>query len=122
MAADVDLSRAYYQTMVYRLMVLGGAAARAGEQHLCRAASRQRHDVNGRAFCEVVEPLAVRQPEEAKAAASQRGAGFEAVGLTPWQPAFSVPAITGLKVASEFRDPAQKANESPMIRIFEVVR
>ncbi len=61
-----------------------------------------------------------RTPKRQSAAASQRGAGFEAVGLTPWQPAFPVPAIAGLKVASEFRDPSQKANESPMVRIFEV--
>jgi len=31
-----------------------------------------------------------------------------------------VPPITGLKIAAEFRDPDQNANESPMIRIFEV--
>jgi len=31
-----------------------------------------------------------------------------------------VPAVQGLKIAAEFRDPDQKANESPMIRIFEV--
>ena len=30
---------AYYQTMAYRLMVLGGAGGAAGEQHLRRAAS-----------------------------------------------------------------------------------
>ena len=85
-------------------------------------ATRQRQDVNGRSFCEVVDRKQFASPEEAKATAAQRGAGFEAVGLTPWQPAFSVPAISGLKVAKEFRDPAQKANESPMVRIFEVVQ
>ena len=110
---------AYYQTMVYRLMVLGGAAARATDNTYV-VHVRQRQDVNGREFCEVVERWRYANAEEAKAAASQRGAGFEAVGLTPWQPAFSVPAIAGLKVASEFRDPAQGANESPLIRIFEV--
>ena len=30
----------YYQTMAYRLMVLGGAAAAPDEQHLCRRTSR----------------------------------------------------------------------------------
>ena len=54
-------------------------------------------DVNGRKFCEVANRWQYDRPEEAKLTASQRGAGFEAVGLTPWQPAFSVPAITGLK-------------------------
>ena len=112
---------AYYQTIVYRLMVLGGAASRpTGNTYVVQV--RQRSDDNGRGFCEVVDRWQFATPEEAKAMASQRGAGFEAVGLTPWQPAFSVPAIAGLKVASEFRDPAQGTNESPMIRIFEVTR
>ena len=82
----------------------------------------ERTDAAGRRFCEVVNRWQYANSEDAKAAASQRGTGFEAVGLTPWQPAFSVPAITGLQVAAEFRDPAQKANETPMVRIFEVVR
>ena len=102
------------------IMVLGGAASRAaGNTYVVNV--RHRHDASGREFCEVVDRWQYANPEEAKATASQRGAGFEAVGLTPWQPAFSVPAIAGLKVASEFRDPAQGPNESPMIRIFEVV-
>ena len=112
---------AYYETMVYRLMVLGGAAS-APVNSTYVVNIQQRQDVSGRSFCEVVNRWQYANSEEAKASASQRGAGFEAVGLTPWQPAFSVPAITGLKVASEFRDPTQKQNETPMIRIFEVAR
>ena len=80
----------------------------------------ERTDTTGRNFCEVVNRWQYANSQDAKVSASQRGAGFEAVGLTPWQPAFSVPAIAGLKIAAEFRDPDQKANESPMIRIFEV--
>lgn len=111
----------YYQTMAYRLMVLGGAATRP-ENNTWVVNTRQRSDVNGRNFCEVVDRWQYASPEEAKVTAAQRGAGFEAVGLTPWQPAFSAPAIAGLKIAGEFRDPAQKTSESPMIRIFEVAR
>jgi len=110
---------AYYQTMVYRLMVLGGAGARPSDNtHVVNI--RQRQDVNGQPFCEVLNRWQYANPEEAKASASARGPGFEAVGLTPWQPAFAVPAIEGLQVAHEFRDPSQKPSESPMIRIFEV--
>ena len=111
----------YYQSMVYRLMVLGGdAAAPVNNTYVAQIAERS--DVAGRRFCEVVSERRYANSEEAKAAASMSGNGFEAVGLTPWQPAFSVPAITGLRVAAEFRDPAQKANETPMVRIFQVVR
>jgi oligosaccharyl transferase (archaeosortase A-associated) len=110
---------AYYQTMAYRLMVLGGEAARPADNSFVVQIA-QRTDTGGRTFCEVVSRWQHARPDAAKQSAAQRGPGFEAVGLTPWQPAFDVPAITGLKIASEFRDPAQKANESPMVRIFEV--
>ena len=111
---------AYYQTMAYRLMVLGGEASNASNNTWV-VNIVERSDVNGRRFCEVANRWKYSTPEEAKRSASQRGAGFDAVGLTPWQPAFSVPAIRGVRVAAEFRDPAQKANESPMVRIFEVI-
>jgi asparagine N-glycosylation enzyme membrane subunit Stt3 len=110
---------AYYQSMVYRLMVLGGAAS-APVDNTYVAQIAERTDTNGRQFCEVVNRWQYANSQDAKVSASQRGAGFEAVGLTPWQPAFTVAAITSLKIAAEFRDSAQKQNESPMIRIFEV--
>jgi hypothetical protein len=109
----------YYQSMVYRLMVLGGNATNPVNSTWV-VQLRDRNDSTGRQFCEVVNRWQYPRPEDAKVTAKQRGEGFEAVGLTPWQPAFSVPAIQGLKVASEFRDAAQRPNESPMIRIFEV--
>lgn len=110
---------AYYQSMAYRLMVLGGEAVEP-VNNTWVAEMRERTDQTGRRFCEVANRWQYGRSEEAKVTARQRGAGFEAVGLTPWQPAFSVPAITGLKVAAEFRDPGQKAGESAMVRIFEV--
>lgn len=110
---------AYYQTMAYRLMVLGGGAAQPANNTYVVQLS-ERIDTTGRRFCEVVNRWQYDRSDDAKVTASQRGQGFEAVGLTPWQPAFAVPAITGLKVAAEFRDPQQKEGETPMIRIFEV--
>jgi len=112
---------AYYQTMVYRLMVLGGEATRP-VSNTWVVNIRQRQDLNGLTFCEVVNRQQYADSEEAKRIAIERGAGFEAVGLTPWYPAFTVPAITGLKQASEFRDPTQKPGEPPAVRIFEVAR
>ena len=111
---------AYYQTMAYRLMVTGGAA-NVPSNNTWVVELRQRVDSNGRPFCEVANRWQYAQAEDAKNSATERGPQFEAVGLTAWQPAFPVPAITGLKVVSEFRDPAQKPNESPMVRIFEVL-
>jgi hypothetical protein len=108
----------YYQSMVYRLMVLGGQAT-APANNTWVVELRHRVDANGSPFCEVANRWQYPQAEDAKASAAQRGPEFEAVGLTPWQPAFPAPAITGLTVVSEFRDPGQKPNESPMIRIFE---
>ncbi len=110
---------AYYRTMAYRLMVLGGQVAEPVNNTYV-VETRERVDSTGRRFCEVANRWQYARPEDAKTTAAQRGRNFEAVGLTPWQPAFSVPAITRLKVAAEFRDPGQKANETPMVRIFEV--
>lgn len=110
---------AYYQSMTYRLMVLGGEAIDPSNSTWV-VQIQERTDQSGRRFCEIANRWQYARPEEAKATAQQRGPGFEAVGLTPWQPAFTVSAVNGLKVAAEFRDPAQKAGETPMIRIFEV--
>jgi hypothetical protein len=42
------------------------------------------------------------------------------VGLTPWQPAFSTPAITGLRLERDFRKAGQPLTEAPMARVFEI--
>ena len=47
--------------------------------------------------------------------------GKRAVGRTPWQPAFPVAGVTGLRVVQEFREAQQKPNETPMVRVFEVI-
>lgn len=110
---------AYYQSMVYRLMVLGGQAVQPGNNTWV-VQLRDRVDASGRPFCEIANRWPYSRPEDAKTTASQRGAGFEAVGLTPWQPAFTVSAVEGLELASEFRDSAQQKDEAPMVRVFQV--
>ncbi len=111
----------YYQTMTYRLMVLGGMGANpANNTWVVR--KQQRQDETGREFCEVSQPRAYASADEAKRAAAGRGPEFVVVGRTPWQPAFPVPPTTGLRVAQEFGEPQQKPNESPMVRVFEVIQ
>jgi dolichyl-diphosphooligosaccharide--protein glycosyltransferase len=110
----------YYQSMAYRLTVLGGQAAQPANNTWV-VELRARTDASGREFCEVANRWSYQRPDAAKVTAAQRGPGFEAVGLTPWQPAFDLPAVQGLRLAKDFRDPNQKENESPMVRIFEVV-
>ena len=110
---------AYYQTMIYRLMVLGGAAVRP-VNNTWLVEVRDRQDVTGRQFCEVVSRTQFANADDAQQAAKAKGAGFQVVGLTPWHPAFAVGAIDGLKIAAEFRDSAQQTNESPMVRIYEM--
>jgi dolichyl-diphosphooligosaccharide--protein glycosyltransferase len=111
----------YYQSMVYRLMVLGGKAA-APTNNTYVVETRERVDSSGRRFCEVVSRTQHTTAEEARRVAEQRGAGFKAAGLTPWQPAFPTPAITGLREVASFRDTGQKENEAPMVRVFEIVQ
>ncbi len=110
----------YYQTMVYRLMVAGGGAVTPANNTYV-VTIRDRTDETGRQFCEVTGRRMFEGVAEAKAAAEQI-AGSHVVGLTPWLPAFVVAPITGLRVAQEFREPSQKPGETPMVRIFEVVR
>lgn len=111
----------YYQSMVYRLMVLGGKAV-APTNNTYVVETRERVDTNGRRFCEVVSRTQHATADEAKRAAEQRGAGLKAVGLTPWQPAFPTTAITGLREVASFRDAGQKESETPMVRVYEVTR
>ena len=127
-ATDVDpwqatwiFNEAYYQTLVYRLMVAGGKRVNPTNNTYV-VETRQRVDVSGRQFCEVVSRTRFATPDEARQAAAQRGANFSAVGLTPWQPAFHVEAVAGLREVASFGDPTQQAGETPMVRIFEVVR
>ena len=89
---------------------------------LIRIGRQQRVVGAGRQFCEVSQPQSYASADEAKRAAAGRGPEFVVVGRTPWQPAFPVAGITGLRVAQEFREPQQKSNETPMVRVFEVVR
>lgn len=111
---------AYYRTMAYRLMVLGGEAARpVNNTWVVRIVPRE--DATGRRFCEVTERQVFATPDDAKAAAAARGSDFQAVGLTPWQPAFAVDAVGGLRLVKDIRGPHQPAGEAPMVRIFEVV-
>jgi hypothetical protein len=76
--------------------------------------------VNGRQFCELINRTVFATPDQAKQAAAERGANFQAVGLTPWQPAFPVEPIHGLREVASFAEPTQQAGETPMVRIFEV--
>jgi dolichyl-phosphooligosaccharide-protein glycotransferase len=112
---------AYYETMAHRLMVLGGAGASpANNTWVVR--TEERSDSTGRRFCEVSERKVYRLAGEAKAAASQLGPRYEAVGLTPWQPAFPSAAVTGLRLVRDFRKADQASTEAPMARVFERVQ
>ena len=113
-------TEAYYQTMVYRLMVLGGmGTASANNTWVVR--KQQRLDTTGREFCEVSNAQSYPSADEAKRAAASRGPEFVAVGRTPWQPAFPVAGVAGLRLVQEFREAQQKPNETPMVRVFEVI-
>ena len=114
-------TEAYYQSMVYRLMVLGGQGVTpANNTWVVR--TQQRNDAAGREFCEVSNAQSYATADEAKRAAAERGPEFVAVGRTPWQPAFPVSAVTSLREIQSFRESTQKAGESPMVRIFEVTQ
>ena len=108
---------AYYQSMAYRLMVLGGAAASPGNNTYVveiRDGGPDRPPV-----LRSREPQEICHRREAKLSAQQRGEASMRLGL----PRGSLPSRCRrhrLEDAADFREPAQKANE-PMVRIFEVI-
>lgn len=109
----------YYLTMAYRLAVLGGASAMPlNNTYVVQL--QDRVDQTGRPFCEVVSRQVYPNAEVARAAAAALGPRARVVGLTAWQPAFPVPAVTGLRPVQEFRLPGQASTEAPLIRVFEV--
>jgi dolichyl-diphosphooligosaccharide--protein glycosyltransferase len=107
---------AYYQTMAFRLTVLGGRAAPPAEPPWL-VELRQRRDADGRPFCEVASAQAYPSVDEAKLIAAQRGGGFEVVGLNPSRLAFPVAAVGGLRQIHQVGSARQPA---ALIRIFEV--
>ena len=111
----------YYQTMTYRLMALGGKSANPiNGTWVVR--KKQRTDTTGRDFCEVSDAQSFVSADEARKVAASRGSEYVVVGRAPWQPAFPVEAVAGLRMVQEFREPQQQASESPMVRVFEVIR
>jgi oligosaccharyl transferase (archaeosortase A-associated) len=114
-------NEAYYQTMTYRLMVLGGqSASPANNTYVVKVTNLT--DVTGRRFCALEERQVYETAAAAAAAASQKGAGYRVVGLNPWRTAFPLDAISGLRVAKDIRQPQQPPTEVPMVRIFEVIQ
>jgi dolichyl-diphosphooligosaccharide--protein glycosyltransferase len=111
----------YYQSLVYRLMVLGGVPA-APTNNSWVAKLDTRVDSTGRQFCELSERQRYATVEEAKTAAAQKGAGYQVVGMTAWQPAFNVPPVQGLRLVKDFRRPGQAPTEAPFARVFETYR
>lgn len=112
---------AYYQTLAYRLMVLGGASA-SPVNNTWVVRTDERTDGHGRRFCEVSERQVYRSADEARAVAQQKGDHYEAIGLTPWQPAFPSPAISGLRLVRDFRRGGPASTEAPVARVFERVQ
>jgi dolichyl-diphosphooligosaccharide--protein glycosyltransferase len=111
---------AYYQTMAYRLSVLGGAAA-TPMNNTWVVRTDDRVDAIGRHFCEVSERQVYPTAEAAKSAAQRLNSAYQVVGLTPWDAAFPVASIAGLRPVRDFRQPGQPPTEAPVVRIFEVV-
>jgi dolichyl-phosphooligosaccharide-protein glycotransferase len=113
----------YYQSMAYRLMVLGGAAARPANSTSVLVVV-DRSDPAGLPFREVVSQMTFATYEAALQAAQLPTAVGRTVvaGLDPWQPAFPVERVTTMRQLHESRSPDQKPTEAPRVRLFEVFR
>jgi hypothetical protein len=110
----------YYQSMAYRLSVIGGAAATpANATSVLTFADRT--DTAGDVFREVLTEKTYPTYEAAlQAAAATHSAQTVIVGLDPWQPAFPLPPLTSFVEVHAVRTPVQKDTEAPWVRIFQL--
>ncbi len=110
----------YYQSMAYRLAVIGGVGAvPANATTVITVADRT--DSGGRSFREVLTLDTYATFEAALQAAASRPPEAMIVGLDPWQPAFPLTGLQSFVEVHAARTADQKATEAPWVRVFEVV-
>jgi dolichyl-phosphooligosaccharide-protein glycotransferase len=110
----------YYQSMAFRLAVLGGAAATPSNATTVLSIA-DRVDEQGAGFREVIVQRTYPTYAAALAAAIEDGGERNViVGLDPWQAAVPIAALHSLRLRSDFRTATQQPTESPWVRIFEV--
>lgn len=112
---------AYYRSMAYRLVVLGGAqAVPAGATSVISIVDRT--DDTGMKFQEVLNETTYDTYEEAEEAARGAPPTGRAViaGLDPWRAAFPVERLLTLHEVYAARTSGQKPTESPWVRVFEL--
>lgn len=114
-------NEAYYRSMTYRLMVLGGRAAVPSHSTSVIVVS-DKVDRGGMPFGEILSQQTFATYDQAVAAAKAPIATGRAlvVGLDAWRPAFPVEALTSLHEVHATRTPEQKPGEAPWVRIFEL--
>jgi hypothetical protein len=110
---------AYYQSMTYRLTVMGGTAVTPANTTTVLTVE-DRTDSNGRSFRAVIAQRSYPTYEAALQAAATRPIGETVVvGLDPWRTAFPVAPLTAFVERQQFRTAAQQASEAPWVRVFE---
>jgi dolichyl-phosphooligosaccharide-protein glycotransferase len=111
---------AYYQSMAFRLAVLGGEATiPAGATTVLSVADRT--DSQGRAFREVLGVHTYPTYEAAlEAAAGTSPAMTALVGLDPRQSAFPLDRVRSLVQVHEVRTPGQLPSDIPVVRVFQL--
>ncbi len=110
----------YYQTMAFRLAVLGGRAAEPSNSTTIVSVV-ERVDANGLRFREAVAVDTYDTFDSAmQAAPINIGVETIVVGLNPWATAFPVPALRSVTEVHAARAAGQLAAEAPMVRIFEL--
>lgn len=114
-------NEAYYRSMTYRLMVLGGRAAIPNHGTSVVIVS-DRQDSGGMRFSEMLSQQTYATYEEAVEAAKRPVVDGRAmvVGLDPWRPAFPVEALAALHEVHATRTRDQKPAEAPWVRVFEL--
>jgi Uncharacterized membrane protein, required for N-linked glycosylation len=108
---------AYYRSMIFRLVVAGGAAVTPRKPSVMTTADRV--DARGQPFCEVVHEETLESYEDARRAAAAIS-GARMVGLDPRQSPFPLEALSSLALIHDERTPGQASTDPPWVRIYEV--
>jgi oligosaccharyl transferase (archaeosortase A-associated) len=111
----------YYRSMIFRLVVAGGAAVTPRKVSVITTAARV--DSRGQPFREILDEQIFNSYEDAQRMASSAGPGnTRVVGLDPRQSAFPLEALTSFERLQDVRTLGQPMSDPAWVRIYQVVQ
>jgi hypothetical protein len=108
----------YYRSMVFRLVVAGGAAVTPRKVSVITTADRV--DSRGLSFREILDEQSADSYDDAQRIASSAPGNVRVVGLDPRLSAFPLDALSSFEPIHDVRTVGEPASQLPWVRIYEV--